>query len=753
MPELLLLHDIAHLIGRAQSLQEILDGVVALVAERMRADVCSIYLLDAPGETLTLAATRGLRPSAVGHARLERGQGVTWQILDRMGPLIIEDAPTDKHFVYLPEVGEDELHALLGVPLRARHMPIGTLAIQMNEPREFTQDEVRALSAIASQIAPVVDNSRLLSLAADDVTQDLGGFDAHSVRRACGTSCSVGVVAGTVAKPLGSNAVAARSSMGPKRERLRLRVAMKAAREELLEMQQWLRDRHADEAALLFSAQLMMLDDNSFLSRIDDAIENGMEAAAAAETVLEHLLARFDRMHDEYLRERGADVSDLASRLQRHLDRDPSEDSEQRDAESGDNVRDKVVVLFDLTPSRLVTLCAEGAAAVLAGGGSATSHAALLARSLDLPLVVGLGDFVHTVRDGERVLVDAATGEVVVDPPASLVMETIRTAKAGADALHRLAREHPADSGRIRYEANVSLWGDAVRANELGASGVGLYRTEFAFLMRPDLPSTEEQAELYRRIVDEIAPMPVTFRLLDAGGDKLVPALGQAPEPNPFLGYRSTRLLLDHPEVLRDQVRAILDALDGREGRVLVPMIASIEEFRAVRTLLEDADLLPPQLGAMVELPSALLGVDVLAREADFLSIGTNDLTQHLLGVDRTNARVTRYFDFCHPSVLRGVEMTVAAARAHGKEVCVCGEMASDPLFLPVWVALGVGRLAAHARRIAPLRALEAQFDREESEALVRDILAMDSRYDIRSRLESVAAPEVLDYMHGSILA
>jgi len=386
---------------------------------------------------------------------------------------------------------------------------------------------------------------------------------------------------------------------------------------------------------------------------------------------------------------------------------------------------------------------------VLAGGGSATSHAALLARSLDLPLVVGLGDFIHTVREGERVLVDAAAGEVVLDPPDRVIEKTVRAATALAEAMHNVAREHPGTSGRIQYEANVSLFGDAVRAKQHDAAGIGLYRTEFAFIMRPDLPSEEEQTEIYRRILDEIAPRPVTFRLLDAGGDKIVPALGLALEPNPFLGYRSTRLLLDHPDVLRGQVRAILDALEGRDARVLVPMVASVEDFSAVRCLLEDADLAPPSLGAMIELPSALLGIEELAREADFISIGTNDLTQHLLGVDRTNARVMRFFDFCHPSLLRAITMTAAATRNQGKELCICGEMASNPLFLPFWVALGATRLSVHAKRIAPLRALEARFETGEAEELSRELLAMESSVDVRTKLESVAAPEVVDYLHG----
>ncbi|MHC4450858.1 MAG: phosphoenolpyruvate--protein phosphotransferase [Planctomycetota bacterium] len=740
MPDLLLLQEIARLIGDAKNLQEILDGVVGLVADRMNADVCSIYLLDRDEETLTLAATRGLRPEAVGQATLKRGSGVTWQILRKKGPLVVEDAPTDPHFVFLPEVGEENLHSILGVPLRVRGQPIGTLAVQTFEPRKFEQNETRALAAIASQIAPVVVNARLLSTVADAPAGEGSDLEGE-IRRVQGTSCSVGVAAGAVRKLDRRPPAPPPHDADPKTERERLDRSVKRTQQELGELQQWLRDRHADEAALVFHVQIMLLDDAAFRDRIDEALDQDIDAMTAVRAVRDHLMAQFAAMPDSYMRERAADVADLADRLMRHL--------EPPRKERAQALRGTVAVIRDLTPSRLVSVCAEGAVAVLAGGGSATSHAALLARSLDLPLVVGLGDFIHTVREGERVLVDAAAGEVVLDPPDRVIEKTVRAATALAEAMHNVAREHPGTSGRIQYEANVSLFGDAVRAKQHDAAGIGLYRTEFAFIMRPDLPSEEEQTEIYRRILDEIAPRPVTFRLLDAGGDKIVPALGLALEPNPFLGYRSTRLLLDHPDVLRGQVRAILDALEGRDARVLVPMVASVEDFRAVRCLLEDADLAPPSLGAMIELPSALLGIEELAREADFISIGTNDLTQHLLGVDRTNARVMRFFDFCHPSLLRAITMTAAATKNQGKELCICGEMASNPLFLPFWVALGATRLSVHAKRIAPLRALESRFETGEAEELSRELLAMESSVDVRTKLESVAAPEVVDYLHG----
>ncbi|MHC4670494.1 MAG: phosphoenolpyruvate--protein phosphotransferase, partial [Planctomycetota bacterium] len=438
-----------------------------------------------------------------------------------------------------------------------------------------------------------------------------------------------------------------------------------------------------------------------------------------------------------FFRERSEDVQDLAGRLLRHV-RAPA-------AGASESLRGKVVVLPLLAPSRMVSLCAEGVAAVLTGGGGATSHAALLARSLDLPLIVGLGDFIHEVADEQTVLVDAASGEVVLDPPAELVDEVTRSATAGAEALRKAYRDSEGAQGsdRMRFEANVSLWGDAVRAREEEADGIGLYRTEFAFLMRPDLPGEDEQYALYRRVVEEVAPRPVTFRLLDAGGDKLVPALSAAPEPNPFLGYRSLRLLLDHPEILVAQTRAILRALEQTQGRLLVPMVSSVEEFAAVRASLEREGLPLPPLGAMIEVPSALLQIDELADVADFLCVGTNDLTQHLLAVDRTNARVTRYFDTCHPAVVRALDRIAEAARRAGKPLSVCGEAASDPLFLPLWLGLGVERLSVHAMRVRILRALEARLDPEAATRAAQKMVRQPSAAEVRACLEALAEPEV----------
>lgn len=736
---LLLLQDIAALIGESRSLDEVLDRVVRLVADRMQTSVCSIWLLDGAQQKAVLRASQGLHPEAIGRATLARGQGLTWAVIEKREPVIIEDAPRDPRYVYIPATREEVFHSFLAVPLLVHGAPIGTLSVQTREPRIFTEDEVRALSTIASQIAPVVDNARLLSLIA---AGEAGGAPApveSGPKRARGTGCSGSVVSGRILR-LGTRPAAPPPARGPPEEELaRLARACAKARAELLRMQHWLRERHAEEAAFVFTVQLMMLEDVSFEGRMREAVARGAAASTAIEEVTADLLARFARLDDSYFRERGDDVRDLAGRLMRHAQSESG--AAQRVLEG------RIVVLPHLAPSRMVSLCAEGAAAVLTGGGGATSHAALLARSLDLPLVVGLGDFLNNVRDGQEALVDAASGEVVLDPPAGHFEEARRTATAGVEALRRLAVPASGGSRRMLFEANVSLWGDAVRAVAEEADGIGLYRTEFIYLMRPDLPGEDEQYVLYRRVVEEVAPKAVTFRLLDAGGDKLLPALGPTPEPNPFLGYRSLRLLLDHPEILGAQARAILYALEQAPGRILVPMVGSVDEFRAVRTLLASEEMEMPELGAMVEVPSALFQIEELAREADFLSIGTNDLTQHLLGVDRTNARVTRWFDFCHPAMLRALHLIARAAHAARKPLTVCGEAASNPLFLPVWLGLGVARLSVHARRVSVLRGLEARLDAEEARSAVEEALRMESASAIRARLIACAAPEVIEYL------
>lgn len=743
MSHLLLLSEIGRIIGEARSHQEVLVRVVRLIASRLHADVCAIYLLDGARTTLTLAATEGLSADAVGKARLAKGEGLTWQVLEKMAPVVVEDAPSDPHYKYLAVTHEEPFHSFLGMPLQVRGLPIGAIFIQTRERRRFTEDEVRALSAIASQVAPVVDNARLLALVAGEQPAIAQPARDTGPRHYYGTPCSTGIVSGHVLRLVDRIPREPPPAKDVREELARLENAFARAREELLKMQQWLRDRNAEEAALVFSVQLMMLEDPTFEGRMRAAVEGGTSAHAAVLRVSDDVVARFANLRDLFFRERSDDVRDLTARLLRNA-KPPGERKTV-------TLKGKVVVLPLLAPSRMVSLCAEGVSAVLAGGGGATSHAALLARSLDLPLVVGLGDFIHEALDGDTVLVDAASGEIVLRPPEALVAESTRVAAAGIEALRTKFDDPGPGKGRIRFEANVSLWGDAVRARAEEADGIGLYRTEFAFLMRPDLPGEDEQYTLYRRVVEEVAPLPVTFRLLDAGGDKLVPALGQAPEPNPFLGYRSLRLLLDHPEIFGAQARAILHAIEGAEARILVPMVGSVEEFRAAREMLVREGMPLPPVGAMVELPSALMQLDEIGRAADYLCVGTNDLTQHMLGVDRTNARVTRYFDLCHPSLVRALHAIAEAAKRTKRPLAICGEAASNPLYLPLWLGLGVTRLSVHTSRLRVLRALEARLDEGKCREAARELLAMDSARRIRTRLEEMAEPEVRELVRARL--
>jgi len=456
---------------------------VRLIAERMEADVCAIWMLDGARTKLTLTAAEGLAPEAAGSAFLHKGQGLTWRVLEVMAPVIVEDAPADPRFVYLPDLREEPYHAYLGAPLQVRGTPIGVIYVENRAHRRFDRDEVRALSAIASQIAPVLDNARLLSLVAGgEPMPAMPHRRRGGPRRVQGTPCCGGVVSGAVAR-LNSSVPATEEPAfkGPvEEEREVLRKACEAARAELLRMQEWLRKRNAEEAALVFSVQLMMLEDPAFEGRMREVVSQGTSAQRAVRKVSQDLVERFANLKDLLFRQRCEDLQDLSGRLLRHV---RSETGSAKQSLAG-----KIAVLDRLAPSRLVSLCAEGVAAVLAGGGGATSHAALLARSLDLPLVVGLGDFVREIHDGQRVLVDAAAGEVVLDPPEEMVREVERTASAGVQALRAAFGAGVPASGRIRFDANVSLWGDAVRAHEEDADGIGLYRTEFAFLMRPDLP-------------------------------------------------------------------------------------------------------------------------------------------------------------------------------------------------------------------------------------------------------------------------
>jgi len=726
-------HALSFVIQRSHSLAEILDNAVQLVAREMGTDVCSIYLLDSRDHRLRLMATQGLDKAALGKVRLALGEGLTGTCVKEMRSLSVADASSHPGFRYFPETKEEQFHSFLGVPLAIRNRPVGAIVVQTREKRQYSQEEVQTLSTIAAQLVGMVENARLID-ALDHGEEGLKYLDEvrhwHSLGQVAprdekksdlvliGSPASPGLAVG-VALFRGSHDLAftahALPFQGVEAELERVRTAFKETQDEILRVQQAAEREAGEEHALIFSSHLLLLNDPVLIERIEMAVRQGVNGPAAIYDALEFFGNKLRNVPDPYIQDRVEDIRDLRSRILDHI---------LRVKPQSRTMSDKIVVARGIPPSLVVELKAEGARGIITERGGPTSHGALLARSMGIPAVTGIVDIVLAVRSGDALIIDGGSGKVIVSPSEATLRKHEETAeklraRRASNLRFRESAGKTKDGTVVSLQANIGVAVDLQLAKEHGAEGIGLYRTEFPFLIREGFPTQDEQIRIYRRAYEHFPQGPVHFRLLDLGGDKFLPQNGLEPDRNPFRGYRSIRVLLENPAVLKDQVQAFIRAAGERPLGILIPMVSSLRELRAaLQNLHEAIDELEennvnrsPQIGAMIEVPAAVELASEIARHVDFFSIGSNDLIQYTLAVDRENERAGSRHDPYHPAVLRLIRRTIQAGHAQGKKVALCGEIASKPRIALTLVAMGIDALSLTPSAIPDIKAAIASSD------------------------------------------
>lgn len=731
------LRSIVQEVNSARDLGSALNIIVQRVKAVMATHVCSAYLRDGKGQYL-LMATDGLNQNAVGHVSLGLGEGLVGYVAQREEPINLELATAHPKYQYFEATGEERYSSFLGVPIIHQRQVLGVLVIQQVDSRRFDEGEEAFLVTMSAQLAGVIAHAE-----ATGVLKAMGQNAQEA--RFKGVAGSPGIAIGhvVVMSPAADlRGVPFQTCDDIDAELAFFQRCLGSAREDVKNLGKQLEMRLNAQERALFDAYLSMLDDASLGGEVTERIRQGINAAYAwSEVILEHE-RNFSSMSDAYLRERAADIRDLGRRVLAYL-----QESSQQSRVFPQNA---ILVGEELTASMLGEVPKEQLAGLVSVQGSSNSHVAILARAMGVPTVMGAVDLPYTQISERRVIVDGYRGMLYTDPSANLLKhyEDIcaeeRELVKGLEALRDLPCE-TLDQHRVPLWVNTGLMADVVRSLERGAEGVGLYRTEIPFLLRERFPSEEEQRLIYREQLEAFAPHTVTMRTLDVGGDK---SLSYFPieEENPFLGWRGIRVTLDHPEIFLAQIRAMLKASEGLNNmRIMLPMVASVSElesakaliYRAFHELVEEGYQLElPPIGVMIEVPAAVYQARELAARSDFLSVGSNDLTQYLLAVDRNNSRVADLYEPFHPAVLRALHQVVRDGHSQGASVGICGELAGDPAAAVLLMAMGYDVLSMNATNLPKVKKVIRGITLEKAEQLLDEVMAQEDAESVNRCLE-----------------
>ena len=719
-----------------------LDKVVELIAQDIVAEVCSIYVMRS-GDVLELFASKGLKPAAVHKTRMRVNQGLVGLIAAQARPVALADAQSHPNFAYFPETGEEVYQSLMGVPIMRGGRVLGVLVVQNRTQRNYTEEEVEALETVAMVLAELLAGDRMLDLTAGTP----GGGAEVMPGRLSGMVLNEGLAIGTAVPHQRGIVITQVVAEDPDAELVRLDEAlgeMRDALDVMLARSEVARDGEHRE---VLETYRMFADDRGWLRRMHDAVRGGLTAEAAVQKIQNETRARMAAIKDAYLRARLADLDDLGNRLLHHLLRP--------DAGREEALPDDVVLIAgDLGPAELLDYDQSRLRAVVLEHGAPTSHVAIVARALQIPMIGRCEGIATEVREGDTVIVDGETGQVLLRPSEAVRAGFVESmaAKERQKAAFRAVRTLPpvcTDGTKISLMINAGLMIDLPHLQEVAADGIGLYRTEVPFMIRDSFPDVETQTDIYGRILDAAGGKPVVFRTLDVGGDKVLPYWRGHDEDNPAMGWRAIRIGLDRPALLRRQLRALLHAAAGRSLSLMFPMVSDVAEFEAAKDLLRReidrekafGGRLPAEIkvGAMLEVPALALQLPQLLPRCDFVSLGTNDLVQFLFAADRTNPRLARRYDSLSPAVLTFIRDIARQAAEHGVPLTACGEMAGHPVEAMALIGCGLRRLSMAPPAVGQVRTMVRALEVDSLERRINQLLTLPD-HSIREQLRSFAS-------------
>jgi len=735
------LRGIVQKVNAAKDLNSALEIIVRCVRKTFSTQVCSVYLQDNNINGHVLMASEGLNKEAVGNVSLGLGQGLVGLVAKHAEPINLEDASLHPSYYYLKETGEEIFHAFLGVPIIHHRKVLGVLVVQHEKRRRFDEGEEAFLITLSAQLAGVIAHA--------EATGAIEGVSpsGHKISDTIfsGVSGAPGVAIGqiTVVFPLADlDQIPERRISDIEREIQFFNRCLGAVQDDMRVLHNHFAGQIPEEELQLFDVYVRMLDDNVLGNEVVRRIEQGFWAQGALSYVAKEHIRTFEMMNNEYLSERSVDIRDLCSRVLFYL--------QKKESIVIEYANDTILVSDELTPAMLVDVPKEKLRGLISVKGSSNSHVAILARAMGVPTVMGAVDLPLNQLDSHEIILDGYEGVVISNPSSQMLARYGDTIKeedhliAGLENLKNLPCETP-DNHRVSLWVNTGLMSDTVNSLDQGAEGIGLFRTEVPFLLSERFPSEQEQADIYREQLKTFAPNFVTMRSLDVGGDKDLPYF-PINEENPFLGWRGIRVTLDHPEIFMAQIRAMLRASIGFGNlQIMLPMISNVNEVtsslqlikKAHRELLQEGlNIKFPPIGVMIELPAAVYQTRALAKLVDFISVGSNDLTQYLLAVDRNNPRVASLYSAFHPAVLQALQYVVSQARLESKSVSICGEMAGDPGAAVLLMAMGFDVLSMNASSLLKVKSVIRDVSLKSAKKLLDQVLKMDDPQLIRNAVD-----------------